>query len=84
MSLKAYFVDETLAVYAAESLEHAAELYEGDVQEKCTAGYPYEASDADLDEEFPEFDADEQMAGRMTTMRAILATARPGLMCEYP
>lgn len=79
--LKAFYVDDMPTIYAAESIEHAAELYETDCGEAPADGYPYQASEQDLDMPVPETDEDEQPTGVMTTMRAWLEEASPGFMC---
>ncbi|MGM1042032.1 hypothetical protein [Stenotrophomonas sepilia] len=79
--LKAFYVDDMPTIYAAESIEHAAELYETDCGEAPADGYPYQASEQDLDMPVPETDEDEQPTGVMTTMRAWLEAASPGFLC---
>lgn len=79
--LKAFYVDDMPTIYAAESIEHAAELYETDCGEAPADGYPYQASEQELDMPVPETDEDELPTGVMTTMRAWLAEAEPGFLC---
>ncbi|WP_191862467.1 hypothetical protein [Stenotrophomonas sp. AS012628] len=79
--LKAFYVDDMPTIYAAESVEHAAELHEADCGEAPADGYPYQASEQELDMPVPETDEDEQPTGVMTTMRAWLAEAEPGFLC---
>lgn len=79
--LKAFYVDDMPTIYAAESIEHAAELYETDCGEAPADGYPYQASEQELDMPVPETDEDEQPTGVMTTMREWLEAASPGFLC---
>lgn len=79
--LKAFYVDDMPTIYAAESIEDAARLYEHDLGEPCEDGYPREASEAELDQQIPETDENEQPTGVMTSMRVWLEGATPGFLC---
>lgn len=80
--LKAYQCDD-LDVYAAESAEQAAKLYEEMVGELLEDGYPHELSEAALDVQYPEFDENEARTGAMTSIWQMLAEhgSEPGWLC---
>lgn len=77
--LRAYRVSDN-EIYAAESIEQAAELYRADTGEECESPYfPEAISDAELDGEIREYDEDERPTGDTTTIRAwLLAATEPG------
>lgn len=81
MNLKAFYVDDMPTIYAAESAEEAARLYEEDVGDPCDEGYPQEVSETELDRSIPDFGENELPTGEMTTMRAWLDEASPGFLC---
>jgi hypothetical protein len=80
--LKAYLCDDS-DVYAAESADQAAELYEEMVGELPEEGYPQELSETALDVQYPEFDENEARTGAMTSIRQMLAEhgSEPGWLC---
>ena len=70
--LKAYACDDN-DIYAAESAEQAAKLYEDMCDEKPDEGYPRELTDAELDTRYPAFDEDERpIEGETTSVREML------------
>lgn len=71
--LKAYACDDS-DIYAAESAEQAAKLYEDITGEQPDDGYPTELTDKDLDKRYPAFDEDERpIEGQTTSVREMLA-----------
>lgn len=70
--LKVYACDDC-DLYAAESIEQAAQLYREQVGDDPGDGYPRELDDAELDAPQPEFDEDEQLTGGTTSVRQMLA-----------
>lgn len=71
--LKAYACDDS-DLYAAESLEQAANIYEEHTGVPPNVGYPVELTDADLDKRYPAFDEDENpIEGQTTSVREMLA-----------
>lgn len=70
--LKAYACDD-IDLYAAESAEQAAKLYEEHTGEPPDDGYPTELTAADLDKRYSAFDEDENpIEGQTTSVREML------------
>lgn len=79
-TLKAFQMDD-MTWYSANSAEEAVAVYKADTGEDVDDGYPTEVTDAQLDQEIPEYDENEERTGRMTTMRAFLDEATgPGFL----
>ncbi|NMW26248.1 hypothetical protein HFP05_18330 [Rhodanobacter denitrificans] len=70
--LKAYYCDD-MDLYAAESAEQAAQVYEEHTNDRPDEGYPRELTDAELDAPQPEFDENEERTGGTTSIRQMLA-----------
>ena len=82
--LKAYACDD-IDLYAAESAEQAAKLYEEITGEPPDDSYPTELADADLDKRYPAFDEDEnQIEGKTISVREMLVEHgdKPGLLAS--
>jgi hypothetical protein len=80
--MNAYHVDD-MTIFAAESAEQAAQLYEAETGEPCEAGeYPRQLTDSELDRPQLDRDEDERPTGATTTIRSWLAAqAEPGFLC---
>lgn len=82
-TLKAFRMEpgEEAPVYAATDADEAARTFFSDDGIQVAPGFPEEITDEELDAEIPEFDENECLTGRVTSIRKILAEATdPGLL----
>jgi hypothetical protein len=71
--LKVYYCDD-FDMFAAESADQAADLYEEMTGDRPDESYPRELTDAELDVRYPAFDEDERpIEGQTISVREMLA-----------
>jgi len=71
--LKVYYCDDS-DLFAAESTDQAADLYEEMTGDRPDEGYPRELTDTELDVRYPAFDENERpIEGQTTSVREMLA-----------
>lgn len=83
--MNAYEVDDYPTFYAAHTAEEARMIFEKDTGETTEEGFPRQLSEAELDAEMQFLDENEQITGKTTSFRKMLAEQKePGFLCSAP